>query len=198
VTRPKVHSDPQFVDPLAEPTTHRRIWSAYLKRDMTRAAFARAVNVDYSTAFNWDMGKATPDLGTFLRICSVVGYTPNEIAYGHSAVPGERKALKEDEISLAWHDSGAPHEAATTLFQFKSGDGRYIFMTRTFVRAYFDKFAQVFDRPKDNALVAHEQSLIHATQSDALVHAVTLGAHPVAPPTAAAKKKRKAAPKRKR
>lgn len=182
MARPKEIADPQTADPLAEPTMNRRIWSAYLKRDMTRAKFAREVGVSYSTAFNWDQGEVTPDLKTFLRICTVVGYTPNEIAYGHNVVPGEHNAATDEDIQAANHATGAPYEAATMLYDFRQGAGRLMLMTPTWVRAYFERFKVVFDRTKDNKAQAFEQALIHAESAEALARATALKVHPVTPP----------------
>jgi hypothetical protein len=97
VVRPKTHPDPQTADPLSEPTPPRRLWSAYLRKGWNRKQWARKLGVQYSTAFNWDVKGATPDLKPFVRMCELVGYSPDEILFGQGGCPWRLKRTHTGE-----------------------------------------------------------------------------------------------------
>jgi DNA-binding XRE family transcriptional regulator len=76
---------PNHLDPLSEPTIVRRIWAAYLKAGHTRASFAREIDVSYQTLDRWDTGEVLPSLEHVMLVASKLGYTVDQLCYGHRA-----------------------------------------------------------------------------------------------------------------
>lgn len=78
---------PNVLDPLGEPTRHRRIWAAYLAAGFTRREFAHKLGTNYHTVNRWDSGAATISLDMLERASVLVGYSMDELCFGREGRP---------------------------------------------------------------------------------------------------------------
>lgn len=84
VSTPQPLPKPNVLDPLSEPTRHRRIWAAYLAAGFTRREFAQKLGTNYHTVNRWDSGAATISLDMLERTSALVGFSMDELCFGHN------------------------------------------------------------------------------------------------------------------
>jgi transcriptional regulator with XRE-family HTH domain len=89
----KTRRAPNVADPLRESTPGRRVHAAYLAAGYTRAEFTRALGVSYVTVDNWDKGQ-TIRLENLMRAAETLGYSMDELCYGHQPPPRKRRGPK--------------------------------------------------------------------------------------------------------
>lgn len=141
---PKKWSEPNQDDPLSEPTFNRRMWAAYLRAGYSRMTWAKAVATSYGNALDWDKGIRTPELGTAARMSELVGYTLDELIYGHAGSAARRAAeltLTERELAGVLDAVKASDELCQAWGEFRlSPAGVAQRVTRTYVMSWLQAY----------------------------------------------------------
>lgn len=176
---------PNQEDPLSEATPQRRLWAAYLRAGFTRADFSRAVGIAYHTLDAWDIEAAMPDLPRFAKAAELVGYTIDELMYGHGGMHAKRgvgePALTTDGVRVLLDQIRATPEQAEALAEHRqSTRGTYARFTATYVRTFVHAFA--FGRQHGlNPVDARIRAAESAENAQAAADAHSRGVDPVSP-----------------
>lgn len=178
----KTRPDPNVADPLSEPTVQRRLWAAYLRAGFTRGSFARALDVRYATVDSWDTGASMPsDLVVFARAAELVGFSTDELIYGHRAKGTLRlePELSRDAIKELLTELDATGEQRVAFGEHAAGPaGSFQRFTRTYCSTFVSAYAAAIEGGTKHA-AAIEHAMVEATRARATADAVARGAKPV-------------------
>jgi DNA-binding XRE family transcriptional regulator len=173
---------PNPADPLAEKTLARRLWAAYLRAGFNRPQFAEAVGVRHQTVVAWDKGEAVPNLIAFQRASELVGYTMDQLVYGHAGRPAARTVepdLSREGIKALLDELGASSSQRAAVGEHVASPAG---MFQPFTRSYVTTFIQAYTGATERG-VKHEaalaQAMVAATNARAVTGAVALGAKPL-------------------
>lgn len=150
--------------------------AAYLVAGFTRAEFQRQLGVSYVTVDNWDKGGAIR-LDNLLSAARALGYTMDELCYGHHPPAGARvePELSRDEIKLLLVELGASLEQTEALGEHQmSAAGCFQRFTRTYVSTFLAVYASTRADGREHAaaIIAAKQE---AARARAQVEAATRG-----------------------
>ena len=159
----KTLHEPNRNDPLSEPNVGRRLWAAYLRAGYTRTTFAAAIGVDrngkpptYQTVFRWDKG-GSPDLHTLARAAQLVGYSMDELYYGHRRPMMKRieDNLTGDQIIALLGELRADDDAASALGEYRvSPAGMFTKITRVYVEKFVEGYTAIAARTTRREAIA--------------------------------------------
>lgn len=159
---PKSRPDPNVDDPLSESTPGRRVHAAYLLAGFTRAEFQRELGVSYVTVDNWDKGGAIK-LENLLHAAQTLGYTMDQLCYGHHPPAHVERELSDDAIKQLLAELGASDEQVEALGQLaQSPAGRFQRLTRTYVATFVAVYASAISAGSE-----HEAAIVEAKQEAA-------------------------------
>lgn len=172
---------PNVADPLSEPTRHRRVWAAYLRAGLTRHDFADRLNTNYHTVCRWDTGAAAMNLDALERASRIVGYSMDELCFGHAGAPAPAPAtpppsrrevpLTDAEIRELFDRQHVPAATRAAFGEHTvSPAGRYQTFTAAYVEAWCAAHAQTGDG---------NQALQSAVSARAVTEAVAAGVTPI-------------------
>lgn len=102
---------PNVLDPLSEPTRHRRIWAAYLAAGFTRREFAQKLGTNYHTVNRWDSGAATISLDMLERASGLVGYSLDELCFGRKGRPVDTTSSSQGTQAPQWNAAETQDDA---------------------------------------------------------------------------------------
>lgn len=183
----KTLGEPNRNDPLSEPNIGRRLWAAYLRAGYTRSTFAAALGESsaeqrpptYATIVRWDKG-GSPDLATLARAAQLVGYTLDELFYGHQRPTVKRieDNLTVDAIIALLDELGATSDQALALARWRqSPAGMYAKITRSYVTKFLEAHAAMVGTvPDDELLIIAAQA---GRDARVLAEAIARGVKPV-------------------
>lgn len=175
-------TEPNRHDPLSENAMNRRVWAAYLRAGYDRGSFAKAMGVKYNQVHYWDVGSSTMGLGYLCQASTLVGYTLDELVFGHAAKSRpthQEAALSQDAIRALLLAINASTEQITALGEHQeSPAGRLQPMTRTYVVSFVSTYAAAVDsgRKHEQAIKA---AMVEAVNARAAVAAVSSGRTPL-------------------
>lgn len=174
---------PNVDDPLAEATPQRRLWGAYLRAGFTRADFARAVGVAYHTLDAWDTEAAMPDMLRFARAAELVGYTTDELIFGHGGMHAQRGVAEpvltvESIRALLGQMSATPEQAQALAEHRASTRGEFSRFTQSFVRTFINHYALMRSSGFDHG-EAKLRAMDAAENAQAAVDAHLRGVKPI-------------------
>lgn len=187
-------ADPSTHDPLSEPTFNRRVWGAYLRVGYTRSSWSRALGASYSNAFAWDKGTKTPTLPTAARMSELVGYTLDELLYGHGGSVARRAAersLTDAEIMGLLDELKAGDELCRAWGEYRSSPAG---VAQRATRTYVTSFLQAYDSAraaKQSAKDARLVAMRAAANARAAADAHMAQLQPYAPPDTKTKRMKK-------
>lgn len=174
---------PDTTDPLAHATVQRRLWSAYLRAGYNRSTFADALGVRMQTIWQWDTEKSVPTLQLFQRAAELVGFSLDQLAYGH-ARPERRTTepgLSQSAITSLLDELGASDAQRAALGEHvTSPAGMYKKLTRTYVATFIASYAEAVTRGQQPT-AAIATAVADATNARASADAIALGARPLSP-----------------
>lgn len=175
---PRTRIEPNALAPLNEATPARRLWAASLKAGYeSRSAFARAIGIRVHTLSMVEAGKAMLSLTNFATACQLVGYTMEEIYFGH-ATPRKEPPLGHDDIVALCEELGAePDERAALKVFLDSPEGALQRVTRAYVTAFVTTHAEA-RRHKTNGEPIYRVAVIAADNARADADALAAGVHP--------------------
>ena len=173
---------PNVDDPLSEATPQRRLWAAYLRAGYTRASFARLLGVVYHTLDAWDTGVAMPDLPRFAAAAVHVGYTVDELLWGHGGMQSHagsgESALSVEGVRRLLDQLQATAEQRQALGEHReSARGIYASFTATYVRTFISAYAAAREKLPHAEVKLH--AVIEAENAQAIVAARLRGAQPI-------------------
>lgn len=157
---PEERDRPNVADPLSEPTLHRRVWACYLHRGYTRAAFARALGTSWSVVQTWDLARSPNggmSLASLIKVARVLGYTTDELCFGHQPPVGREPVLDASGIMKALAECNASAAARAAFAEhLTTTAARYQEVTRSYVHAWVGGWAAHAGSasPEDEALIA--------------------------------------------
>jgi hypothetical protein len=141
--------------------------------------WAKAMATSYGNAFDWDKGTRTPELGTAARMSELLGYTLDQLIYGHAGSAGRRAAelsLNEREILGVLDGIKADDELCQAWGEFRlSPAGVAQRVTYTYVTSWLQAYASARIAGRDTKsarLVALQAAANARATSDA--HAARL------------------------
>lgn len=179
---PPKRPQPNIDDPLSEDTPQRRVWAAYLRAGYTRATFARAVGIRYHTLDAWDTGRSMPDLENFAIAARLVGYTADELLFGHggmASVNASESALSAEGVRTLLDQMRATGTQAAALAEHRNTPaGMYARFTPTYVRTFITRYAEQLKRGEAHA-AAMARAAADADAAQATLDAAALGLQPV-------------------
>jgi transcriptional regulator with XRE-family HTH domain len=173
-------------DPLSESTWHRRLWAARLRTGQSRRDFVKKLKVTYNAYEAWETGASVPKVLEFARCCELLGYTIDEILYGHKGSGlkkrkpnGIEQELSEAAIRALLSELEASSAQRAAVGELLAGPhGKFQAFTRTYVSTFIAAYQEDILR---NA--SHEKAMVTAvqaaTQMRATATAISLGGTPV-------------------
>lgn len=180
----KSRKDPNTLDPLSEGSWHGRLWAARIKSGRTRRDMARELELSYGAYDAWEMGTAVPKLLQFAKACEILGYTIDEMMYGHRATDGKRVPIDKPRIEPDLADSSikllfeehqiTPAQRAAFGEFAKSPAGFYQRFTKTFVLQFVNTYATEVDSKTSHSR-ALEIAMQKAVQASALAETTAVG-----------------------
>jgi transcriptional regulator with XRE-family HTH domain len=172
----KTRPDPNTEDPLSEPTVGRRIHAAYLRAGYNRHTFAQAMGLTYPAVDQLDKGAAVPKLANLMKASELVGFTLDELVYGHHPPHARRMEpeLTKDAIKSLLQELRADADAIEALGEYeRSGAGQYQTYTRSFVAAFVERYGLARREGMDRKL-AVDAAKVAAANAKANAEAVAL------------------------
>jgi transcriptional regulator with XRE-family HTH domain len=161
-----------------------------LRAGLTRAEFARKINVGYGTIDTWDRGVAMPALKNLANAAPIVGYSVEELLHGRGgAAPGvtpirrrsPEHGLSMEEVQRLMEEVHATGDQAIALGKHRGSDeGRFQPLTRSYCLAYIGAFAAAKAEKKDDATAAND-ALRAAITARANVEAEAKAVMPIDP-----------------
>lgn len=176
---PRLRTEPNQHDPLAEPTPGRRLWAASIAAGYTtRTSFARAIGIRGNSLDRIDTDRAMPSLDVFSVACQLVGYSMDEIYFGRNPQRKEHRLSPDEIIALLEELNAERPERAALKAHIDGPDGALQRVTRSYVTAFVSTHEEARlkkSRPPEECL---QRAMIAADNARATSDAIAAGVKP--------------------
>jgi transcriptional regulator with XRE-family HTH domain len=141
---------PNVEDPLSEPTLNLRFLALYLSLGYSRASLARALDMDPSNIYAWDIGRWTISLPQLAQASKLFGVSIDQMVFGHTGRPAKVAAGRDYAAIRAALDAiEATAETRAALGEYLDSPSGALQVTDTY---FVQTWAQGFEAAREDEL----------------------------------------------